>query len=120
MVDNRDAIKTIERYDSSITLLYCDPPYVNAEQYYEASRHGFDHLALASALNQAQGYVALSYYQHDLLDQLYPAPKWRRMTWQQKKNCAIQENTSNDIGTELLLMNYPETFGGLFDERINP
>ena len=116
-VDNRDALATITRYDSPRTLIYADPPYIDAEHYYEASRDGFDHVGLARVLNQAKGYVALSYYPHAQLDQLYPAPKWRRMTWQQKKNCALYENTSNDIGTELLLMNYPETFGGLFDER---
>src|SRR5215469_7503216 len=32
-IDNRDAIATIKRYDAPKTLLYCDPPYIDAEEY---------------------------------------------------------------------------------------
>lgn len=117
LIDNRDGLETIKRYDDPRTTFYCDPPYIDAEHYYEASKFGFDHEALAHALNRVRGYVALSYYQHDLLDKLYPASKWRRMEWQQKKHCDVHKNAKNDVGTEILLMNYAPTRGGLFDEE---
>ena len=117
-IDNRDVLDTIKRYDSPRTLFYVDPPYVDKHQYYSASRDGFDHVGLANMLNQTEGYVALSYYPNDLLDQLYPAPKWRRMEWTQKKHCAIQKGAEKqDEGHEILLMNYAPTKGGLFDEK---
>jgi DNA adenine methylase len=120
LIDSRDCLATIKRYDSPHTLFYGDPPYINCHHYYEASRFGFDHLALANALNAAKGYVALSYYPHPLLDDLYPPDRWRRMTWTQKKSSAIKMEEDGDhhtgLGTELLLMNYTPTKGGLFDE----
>lgn len=115
LIDNRDCLDTIRRYDSPKTLYYCDPPYWGAEHYYEVSRDGFDHVGLASALNRARGYVALSYYPHPEIDKLYPPDRWRRMTWQQVKSSALHEDASNDLATELLLMNYPAHTGGLFD-----
>jgi DNA adenine methylase len=118
VIDNRDVLATIKRYDSPRTLYFCDPPYFGTEHYYEASRDGFDHVGLANALNAAKGYVALSYYPHPEIDRLYPPDKWRRMTWTQTKSSAIHEDAANDVATEMLLMNYSPTSGGLFDERI--
>jgi len=118
-IDNRDCIDTITRYDSPKTLFFCDPPYIDREQYYEASRNGFDHEALAKSLNRVEGYVVLSYYPHPLLDQLYPSGQWRRMTWQQKKSSALKLDEDGDIhtemATEILIMNYSPISGGLFD-----
>jgi DNA adenine methylase len=122
LIDNRDCIATIKRYDGPKTLFFCDPPYIDCEHYYEASRDGFDHVGLADVLNSAKGYVALSYYPHDKIDKLYPESRWRRMTWQQGKHSSIQQEEDGThriaSGTELLLMNYPASTGGLFDERI--
>ena len=119
LIDNRGGIATIRRYDSPKTLFYCDPPYIDREHYYEASRLGFDHEALAQALNQAKGFVVLSYYPHPLLDDLYPTSRWRRMTWTQKKSSALKSDEDGEVytdqTTELLLMNYAPTVGGLFD-----
>lgn len=121
LIDNRDCIETIKRYDDPKTLLYCDPPYLHKEHYYEASKDGFDHVALAQALNAAKGFVALSYYPHPLLNQLYPPDRWRRMTWTQKKSSALYAREDGeihpDMAEELLLMNYSPVTGGLFDSQ---
>lgn len=118
-IDNRDCVATITRYDSPKTLFYVDPPYFGTEHYYEASRDGFDHQGLANALNSATAYVAVSYYPHPEIDRLYPESKWRRMTWTQKKNSALKIEDDGEhhtgLATELLLMNYSATQGGLFD-----
>jgi DNA adenine methylase len=119
-IDNRDCLATIKRYDSPRTLFFCDPPYWGAEHYYEASRSGFDHEGLASLLNRAQGYIALSYYPHPEINKLYLESRWRRMTWTQKKSSDLRAHEDGSLrtgqATELLLMNYGPQVGGLFDE----
>jgi hypothetical protein len=73
----------------------------------------FDHKRLAELLNAAHGYVALSYYHYDELDDWYPVSRWRRMSWQQHKPSSLDAEKE---AKELLLMNYAPTRGGLFDE----
>lgn len=120
-IDNRDAIETVKRYEKipGRRLFYIDPPYFEAEWYYPASRDGFDHEGLAQTLNVLSpetSMVALSYYPHPLIDALYPASKWRRITWQQHKPSNVGENsTSLDMATEMLLCNYPEPTRSLWD-----
>lgn len=121
-IDNREAIETIRRYAKlpGRKLFYVDPPYIGVEHYYPASRHGFDHVGLASILNSLdpeQCSVALSYYQHPLLDELYPASHWRRDSWQQLKPSAVSNNANNLImGDEVLLMNYEPVTQSLWNE----
>jgi len=124
IIDNRDVERVIEEYDNPKTLLYVDPPYVGAEYYYQVglrkhAKKTFNHQRLAELLNAAQGYVALSYYPYPELDIWYPVDRWRRMTWQQQKPSSLQTTTdpfsASAEATEILLMNYPETTGGLFD-----
>lgn len=117
-IDNREALVSIKRYDSSRTLHYVDPPYIGAEQYYTASKHGFPHADLATLLNQVQGYVALSYYPAPELDVWYPVEKWRRVAWQQHKSSQIAlETREEDTATELLLCNYPEPVKTLWSKE---
>ena len=79
-IENRPAIEVIRLYDSPDTLFYCDPPYVHdtrgdeSAYGYEMTDH--DHRMLARA-NAAQGLVALSNYQCELMERLYPAPSVR-------------------------------------------
>jgi len=117
ILDNRDVERVIEEYDSSKTLIYCDPPYRGAEYYYQVGlrkyeKKTFDHERLATLLNAAQSYVALSYYPYDELKDWYPPDRWRRISWTQHKPSSLDPSGE---ATELLLMNYPERFGGLFD-----
>ena len=115
-IDNRDVLASIKRYDSPRTLHYVDPPYIGAESYYEASKHGFPHADLAALLNQVQGYVVLSYYPSPELEQWYPVNKWRRVTWQQHKSSQIALGTrEEDTATEIVLCNYDEPAKTLWD-----
>lgn len=104
-IDNRDFAQVITRYQSPRTLLYVDPPYIDAESYYHQPFDSSDHKRLAKLLNEAPGFVALSYYPHPLLDALYPSSKWRRVEWQTKKH-AQRSNKVHDTAQEILLMNY--------------
>lgn len=117
ILDNRDVERVIEEYDSPKTLIYTDPPYVGAEYYYQVgikkyAKKTFDHERLAQILNSARGYVALSYYSYDELDAWYPPDRWRKISWQQHKPSSLDAESE---GTEVLLMNYSEHLGGLFE-----
>lgn len=81
LIENDDALKVIQRYDTPGTLFYVDPPYVlttrsNHRRYsYEMSNA--DHRALAAVLREVQGMVLLSGYQSALYDELFG--DWRRI-----------------------------------------
>ncbi|MBI5301820.1 MAG: DNA adenine methylase [Chloroflexi bacterium] len=82
-IENRPAMEVIRLYDSVDTLFYCDPPYVHLTRG-DNNSYGFEmtddeHRALAQVLNSTQGRVAISNYQCDLMDELYPAPKWLKI-----------------------------------------
>jgi DNA adenine methylase len=82
-IENRPAIDVIHLYDSPKTLFYCDPPYVHEtrgdSQAYGHEMTDAEHAHLARVLNSVKGMVAISNYQCDLMDRLYPAPKWRKV-----------------------------------------
>jgi len=82
-IENRPAIDVIQLYDSPKTLFYCDPPYVHQtrgdSQAYGYEMTDEEHAALAKVLNAAKGMAAISNYSCDLMDQLYPPPKWRKV-----------------------------------------
>ncbi len=79
-IENRPAIDIIKLYDSQETLFYCDPPYVHATRG-DSKAYGYEmtddeHKKLADILNMVKGKVALSNYDCELMNRLYPAPKW--------------------------------------------
>lgn len=119
-IDNRDFEKVIRQHDKPRTLFYVDPPYLGCEDYYRSASTAFssnDHQRLATVLNNSQAYVALSYYPHPLLDELYPADKWRRVTWSTFKH-SQRTKEQHDEATELLLMNYQPASASLWSEEV--
>jgi len=81
-IENRPAIDVIRLYDSKETLFYCDPPYVHDTRG-DTKSYGYEmtdeeHRQLAKALNSVKGRVAISNYPCDLMDELYPSPKWKK------------------------------------------
>jgi len=79
-IENRPAIDVIKLYDSVDTLFYCDPPYVHSVRG-DSKAYGYEmsdseHKELAELLNNVKGKVALSNYESELMDSLYPEPKW--------------------------------------------
>ncbi len=114
LIDNRDVLDTIDRYDSPQAFFYIDPPYFGAEIYYETSKKGFNHEGLAKKLQGVQGKVAVSYYPHPSIDSFYPADKWHRVTWTQAKSSQVQHRDRVDLATEMLLTNYPASQASLW------
>jgi DNA adenine methylase len=106
-VENLDFQDVIEKYDSPTTYNYVDPPYWKTENYY--SNHDFDrkdHERLSNVLNKIQGKFSLSYYDFELLHEWFPEDSFR---WEKKefaKAAAAKKGTKQNMGEELLILNY--------------
>ena len=106
-VENMDFADVITKYDSPSTYIYLDPPYWKTENYY--SNHDFDrgdHERLAKTLHNIQGKFSLSYYDFDLLHEWFPEDRY---TWVKKefaKAAAAKKGEKQNMGEELLIMNY--------------
>jgi DNA adenine methylase len=108
-VENLDFQDVIEKYDSSTSYFYTDPPYyiVGEGSYY--SNHDFDredHERLANTLRGIQGKFSLSYYDFDLLHNWFPEDEYK---WEKKKfvkAAAAKKGVTQNKGEELLIMNY--------------
>jgi len=108
-VENMDFGDVIDKYDSPETYIYADPPYyiVGEGSYY--SKHDFtreDHLRLADKLKSIKGKFSLSYYDFPLLSEWFPKDEY---VWEKKlfaKTAAAKKGVSQNMGEELLIMNY--------------
>lgn len=104
-IENRPATDVIELYDSPETLFYCDPPYIH-ETRGDSKAYGHEmtddqHRQLAEVLNKVEGMVAISNYQCDLMEELFPAPKWRKFT-----SGEITNHATKGTREEFLWTNY--------------
>ena len=106
-VENMDFQKVIEKYDGPSTYVYADPPYWKTENYY--SNHDFDsndHERLANCLKNIQGKFSLSYYDFPQLQVWFPENEY---VWERKefaKAAAAKKGKTQNMGEELLIMNY--------------
>lgn len=104
-IENRPAEDVIKLYDAENTLFYCDPPYVHHTRgdnnAYAFEMTDDEHCRLAELLNSVKGMVALSNYDCDLLNHLYPAPRWRKIMGPKKTI-----HSTKDKRVEVLWTNY--------------
>ena len=114
LIDCRDFAAVFRQYNRPDTLFYVDPPYLGVEGYYQHSFTQTDHERLAALLTQTEAAVALSYYPHPLLDALYPAARWRRVTWAVAKH-SQRSRATRERATEMLLCNYPAPAATLWE-----
>lgn len=80
-IENDDAIACMERWQSPHSCFYIDPPYVDLEAYYAESKDEdieFHRRLAECAQTIEASCIAISYYPHPLLDELYPADQWQR------------------------------------------
>jgi DNA adenine methylase len=116
-----DAFELLERIeDAPGAAIYVDPPYlVKGAKYLHKLREG-DHERLAESLSRfRQARVVVSYYQHPLLNTLYPVDRWKRREIEVSKAMASSGSRGkSDVRvTEVLLVNGPlntRQEGGLF------
>lgn len=104
-IENRPAIDVIQLYDSPTTLFYCDPPYIH-ETRGDSKAYGYEmtddeHVQLANVLNNVQGKVAISNYDCDLMNDLFPAPKWHKHIGPEKTI-----HSTKDTRQEVLWLNF--------------
>jgi DNA adenine methylase len=104
-IENRPALEVIALYDSSNTLFYCDPPYLH-ETRGDTNAYGYemtntDHLQLAEILNSVEGLVAMSNYDSEFLDRLYPKERWYKHITPPKTI-----HSTKDTRREVLWTNY--------------
>lgn len=102
-IENRPAIDVIRLYDSERSLFYCDPPYLH-ETRGDTSAYGHEmtdgqHEELAATLNAVSGKVAISNYQCDLMDRLYPAPRWVKTTSAERTIHSTKDKRSEALWT---------------------
>lgn len=104
-IENRPAEDVIQLYDDKDTFFYCDPPYIHHTRG-DSNAYAFEmtneeHHHLANILNSAKGMVALSNYDCDLLNHLYPTSRWHKITG---ANRTI--HSTKDKRVEVLWTNY--------------
>ena len=104
-IENRPAVDVIRLYDSPDTLFYCDPPYVHSTRG-DSKAYGYEmtnqeHVELAEVLNSVQGKVAISNYDCELMERLYPSPRWRKHI-----SSPRTIHSTKDTRTEVLWTNY--------------
>lgn len=93
-IENRPAEDVIKLYDSPATLFYCDPPYIHQTRG-DSKAYGHEmtdeqHRCLAKVLNSCLGLVAISNYQCDLMDKLYPPKRWWKTVSPERTNHATK------------------------------
>lgn len=109
-VENAPAIEVIQRYDSSETLFYCDPPYPHDSRS-DTNAYGYemtdsDHRALSEALHSVQGKVAISGYHSPLMDGLYGGWYLSKAAAKKAHSTNTQANGQKRRRVELLWTNY--------------
>ena len=111
-IENRPAEEVLHLYDSPQSLFYCDPPYLHATRG-DSNAYGFEmdvdaHRAFARAACRCVGKVAVSGYEHPLMDELFPSPEWF-------KTSAPEKTIHSTKGTrrEVLWTNYNPLREGL-------
>jgi site-specific DNA-adenine methylase len=97
-----DALKFIQKYTSRSDrhLLYVDAPYIGYEKIYPASFTEHEKLAEILAEAPAAG-VLVTYYDHELLRELYPEKSWDWELFDRKTTCTA--DGSRPQRTEVLL-----------------
>lgn len=109
VIENKDCVKLIRQYDRPESFFYCDPPYYNADQYYEAvSSDGFDHAGLADALLGIKGKFLLSYNECPEIRALYDRPGIVVEGISRLSNIAQRYENGKQY-PELLISNYDTT-----------
>lgn len=106
-----DFEKLIKKYDHKNAFFYLDPPYYNAEFYYNTVEVNFkeaDHRRLSNLLKGVEGKFALSYYEEDIVLDLYKDFRIiNKDGVKHSRGCTrTLKNVPKPKTCELLIMNY--------------
>ena len=106
-IDNRDALKIIERYDRPYAFLYLDPPYLLSTRRGNLYKHEMSdeqHVDLLEAALAYTGKVAISGYANDLYDIMLA--DWLRIEIPTKLSIVTNAEGKKNERTEILWTNY--------------
>jgi len=69
-IENDDFRVILDRYDSYVTVFYCDPPYLDSQQAgsYQHKMTEGDHIDMLDRIHNMHGFVAVSSYRNKLYD----------------------------------------------------
>ena len=114
-IENRPAIKVIQKYDNPNTLYYVDPPYLHetrtSKKDYAHEMSIDDHVNLSKVLNNAKGMVCISGYDAPVMQELYPANKWKQIKFPSKQVAMSKGNGL--VRQECVWINYDPFKGQL-------
>lgn len=82
-IENRPALDVIKLYDSKDTLFYCDPPYLHATRG-DTNAYSFEmdeeqYREFAKVVNKCKAMVAISGYDHPLMNELFKPGDWYKV-----------------------------------------
>ena len=99
-LDFRELIRT---YGSRKNVIFfCDPPYPETQIYYAHRFSQANHAVLAHLLSCCSAKVVCTFYENNLIRQLYPAEKWNYRTFTATTNCRMSKRHKKKM-TELIL-----------------
>jgi DNA adenine methylase len=75
-IENRDALKIIDTWDSKDAFFYCDPPYINTNQGHYKGYTEEDFEKLLILLSKIKGKFLLSSYPSEMLTKYAKQNKW--------------------------------------------
>jgi DNA adenine methylase len=96
-ISSEDAIACIERWDSSETLFYVDPPYPNTDQGHYAGYTQADFEKLIETLKRVKGTVILSCYPNDAV----PAD-WEKISIRRRCPINFSRQITDSFRTEVI------------------
>lgn len=103
-IENDDALKIIERYDTKEALFYIDPPYVNSRMDpYIGTYSWEDYEALLSMLSEIQGKFILTSYPNLQLKEAIKTKNWNKM--EVARNISTNPNKTS-VKTEYIVTNF--------------
>ena len=110
LVENMDWQDCVEKYDSSTTVMYLDPPYLGNGANYKFNMRGKDdHLSIAEHLAQAKGFWILSSYDtpeiRDMFGE-YEVTPIRSSSGMRTSESERQAGRHRTINQEILITNF--------------
>ncbi len=101
-IENEDALKVLERYDSEHAFHFVDPPYINTNQGHYGGYTEKDFVALLDILIGLKGKWMLTMYPAQVLDAYVKKHSWRVV--EVEKTLAASKTRKKQV--ELMVMNY--------------
>jgi DNA adenine methylase len=102
IIENKDFAELINLNDATETFFYCDPPYFEAEHYYNVVFTKEDHIRLRDSLSHIEGKFLLSYNDCDFIRELY-----RNFSIEKaERNHNFKMGSEEHIYAEVMIANY--------------